>query len=58
MIDTIRNWVIAFILLVICVILLGLIYKIVRLEESNAKLRRIKWQYDKICTRYGGNSCE
>lgn len=46
------------IFLVIAVILLGLIYKIARLEETNAELRKIKWEYDRICTRYGGNNCE
>ena len=35
-----------------------LIYKIVKLEESNAELRRIKWEYNRICTRHGGNNCE
>ena len=58
MIDTMRNWLIAFILLGICVVLLGLIYKIARLEETNGQLRQIKRQYEAICTRYGGNNCE
>lgn len=46
------------IFLVISVILLGLIYKISRLEEVNGELRQIKRQYEQICTRYGGNNCE
>lgn len=58
MINEIRHWLYAIMFLVISVILLGLIYKIVKLEESNAELRKIKWEYDKICTRYGGNNCE
>ena len=58
MIEEARHWIYAIIFLVIAVILLGLVYKIVKLEESNAQLKRIKWEYDKICTRHGGNSCE
>lgn len=58
MIDTIRNWVIALALLLICVVLLGLIYKIARLEEVNGELRQYKKQYEAICGRYGGNNCE
>ena len=58
MIDTVRNWIIAIILLIICVILLGLIYKIARLETVNGELRQYKRQYEAICTRYGGNNCE
>lgn len=58
MINETRHWIYAIMFLVIAVILLGLIYKIVKLEESNAKLRKIKWEYDRICTRYGGNNCE
>ena len=46
------------IFLVIVVMLLGLIYKISRLEEVNGELRQIKRQYEQICTRYGGNNCE
>ena len=46
------------IFLVISVILLALTYKIVKLEESNAELRKIKWEYDRICTIHGGNNCE
>lgn len=44
--------------LIIIAIFLGLIYKISRLEETNAQLRQIKRQYEQICTRYGGNNCE
>lgn len=58
MINEVRHWIYAIMFLVISVILLGLIYKISRLEESNAELRKIKWEYDRICTRYGGNNCE
>ena len=58
MINEARHWLYAIMFLVIAVILLGLIYKIVKLEESNAELRKIKWEYDRICTRYGGNNCE
>lgn len=46
------------IFLTIVVMLLALIYKISRLEEVNGELRQIKRQYEQICTRYGGNSCE
>lgn len=46
------------IFLVIAVVLLGLIYKISRLEEVNGELRQIKRQYEQICTRHGGNNCE
>lgn len=58
MIEETRHWLYAIMFLVISVILLGLIYKIVKLEESNAELRKIKWEYDRICTRHGGNNCE
>ena len=58
MINEARHWLYAIMFLVISVILLGLIYKISRLEETNAELRKIKWEYDRICTRYGGNNCE
>lgn len=58
MIEETRHWVYAIMFLVISVILLALIYKIVKLEESNAELRKIKWEYDKICIRHGGNNCE
>lgn len=58
MIDEIRHWIYVIIFLVISVILLGLIYKIAKLEEVNGQLRQIKRQYDAICTRYGGNNCE
>lgn len=58
MISEARHWLYAIMFLVISVILLGLIYKIVRLEESNGELRQIKRQYEQICTRYGGNNCE
>lgn len=58
MINEIRHWLYVIIFLVISVILLGLIYKISRLEETNAELRQIKRQYEQICTRYGGNNCE
>lgn len=58
MINMIRNWLFVLIALLICVVLLGLIYKIEKLEESNGELRQIKRQYEQICTRYGGNNCE
>lgn len=58
MIDEARHWIYAIIFLVISIILLALTYKIVKLEESNAELRKIKWEYDRICTRHGGNNCE
>ena len=58
MINEARHWLYAIMFLVISVILLALIYKISRLEETNAELRQIKRQYEQICTRYGGNSCE
>lgn len=58
MINEVRHWIYAIMFLVISVILLGLIYKIVKLEESNAELRKIKWEYNRICTRNGGNNCE
>lgn len=58
MIEETRHWLYAIMFLVISVILLALIYKIVKLEESNAELRKIKWEYDRICTRHGGNNCE
>lgn len=58
MINMIRNWLFVLIALLICVVLLGLIYKIEKLEESNGELRQIKRQYEAICTRYGGNNCE
>lgn len=58
MIEETRHWLYAIMFLVISVILLALIYKIVKLEESNAELRRIKWEYNRICTRHGGNNCE
>ena len=58
MINEVRHWIYAIMFLVIAVILLGLIYKISRLEESNAELRQIKRQYEQICTRHGGNNCE
>lgn len=58
MINEARHWLYAIMFLVISVILLALIYKISKLEESNAELRKIKWEYDRICTRYGGNNCE
>ena len=58
MINEARHWIYAIMFLVIAVVLLGLIYKISRLEETNGELRKIKWEYDKICTRYGGNNCE
>lgn len=58
MINMIRNWLLVLIVLLICVVLLGLIYKIEKLEESNGELRQIKRQYEQICTRYGGNNCE
>ena len=53
-----KNISLTIIFLVIAVILLGLIYKISRLEETNGRLRQIKRQYEQICTRYGGNNCE
>lgn len=58
MINMLRNWLLVLIVLLICVVLLGLIYKIEKLEESNGELRQIKRQYEQICTRYGGNNCE
>lgn len=58
MIEETRHWLYAIMFLVISVILLALIYKIVKLEESNAELRKIKWEYDRICTRHGDNNCE
>lgn len=58
MINMIRNWLFVLIALLICVVLLGLIYKIEKLEEVNGELRQIKRQYEQICTRYGGNNCE
>lgn len=58
MINETRHWLYAIMFLVISVVLLALIYKIVKLEESNAELRKIKWEYNRICTRYGGNNCE
>lgn len=58
MINMLRNWLFVLIALLICVVLLGLIYKIEKLEESNGELRQIKRQYEEICTRYGGNNCE
>lgn len=58
MINETRHWIYAIIFLVIAVVLLGLIYKISRLEEVNGELRQIKRQYEQICTRYGGNNCE
>lgn len=58
MIEETRHWLYAIMFLVISVILLALIYKIVKLEESNAELRKIKWEYDRIYTRHGGNNCE
>lgn len=58
MINEMRHWIYAIIFLAIAVMLLGLIYKISRLEEVNGELRQIKRQYEQICTRYGGNSCE
>lgn len=58
MINEVRHWIYAIMFLVIAVILLGLIYKISRLEEVNGELRQIKRQYEQICTRYGGNNCE
>lgn len=58
MINEARHWIYAIMFLVIAVVLLGLIYKISRLEEVNAELRQIKRQYEQICTRYGGNNCE
>ena len=58
MINMLRNWLFVIISLLICVVLLGLIYKISRLEEVNGELRQIKRQYEQICTRYGGNNCE
>lgn len=58
MINEARHWLYAIMFLVISVILLALIYKISRLEESNAELRKIKWEYDRICTKHGGNNCE
>lgn len=58
MINEARHWIYAIIFLVISVVLLGLIYKISRLEEVNGELRQIKRQYEQICTRHGGNNCE
>lgn len=58
MINEARHWLYAIIFLIIAVVLLGLIYKISRLEEVNGELRQIKRQYEQICTRYGGNNCE
>ena len=58
MINEVRHWIYAIIFLTIAVMLLGLIYKISRLEEVNGELRQIKRQYEQICTRYGGNNCE
>lgn len=58
MINEMRHWIYAIIFLTIAVMLLGLIYKISRLEEVNGELRQIKRQYEQICTRYGGNNCE
>ena len=58
MINEARHWIYAIIFLAIAVMLLGLIYKISRLEEVNGELRQIKRQYEQICTRHGGNNCE
>ena len=58
MINEARHWLYAIIFLTIAVMLLGLIYKISRLEEVNGELRQIKRQYEQICTRHGGNNCE
>lgn len=58
MINEARHWIYTIMFLVIAVMLLGLIYKISRLEEVNGELRQIKRQYEQICTRYGGNNCE
>lgn len=58
MIDELRHWIYVLIFLIISVVLLGLIYKIARLEEVNGELRQIKRQYEQICTRHGGNNCE
>lgn len=46
------------IFLVIAVILLELIYKISRLEETNGRLRQIEREYNRICLGHGGNNCE
>ena len=58
MINMLRNWLFVLISLLICVVLLGLIYKIEKLEEANGELRQFKKQYEKICSRYGGWNCE
>lgn len=58
MINEMRHWIYAIIFLTIAVMLLGLIYKISRLEEVNGELRQIKRQYEQICTRHGDNNCE
>lgn len=58
MLRVFRHSIFIIIVLIMCVTLLALIYKISRLEETNAQLRQIKRQYEQICTRYGGNNCE
>lgn len=58
MINETRHWIYAIMFLVIAVILLGLIYKISRLEETNGRLRQIEKEYNRICLRHGGNNCE
>ena len=58
MLRVFRHSIFIVIVLIMCVTLLALIYKISRLEETNGKLRQIERQYEQICTRYGGNNCE
>ena len=58
MLRVFRHSIFIIIVLIMCVTLLALIYKISRLEEVNGELRQIKRQYEQICTRHGGNNCE
>ena len=58
MLRVFRHSIFIIIVLIMCVTLLALIYKISRLEETNGRLRQIEREYNRICLRHGGNNCE
>ena len=58
MMRLVKNLTIGIVFVIMGLLMLGLLSRIIKLEEVNGQLRQIKRQYEQICTRYGGNSCE
>ena len=58
MMRLVKNLTIGIVFVIMGLLMLGLLSRIIKLEEVNGQLRQIKRQYEQICTRYGGNNCE